>query len=251
MNTHNLLPGLLKKLKLHAILAQHEEIALQAERSQWPYQRYLQALCDIEASIRSQNRIQRHIKEAKLPIGKTLDMFEFDKASSVNPAQIVAFAENTQWVHQARNLLIFGPSGVGKTHIAAAIGRRLIEHGVRVFFAKTTMLVQKLQVAYQEHRLNEAIAKLAKFNLIILDDIGYVQKTENETSVLFELIADRYESGSLIITANQPFDTWETIFPTNSMAVAAIDRLIHKASILNINEQSYRRLSSVKTNINI
>ena len=128
--------------------------------------------------------------------------------------------------------MLFGPSGTGKTHLAAAIGRRLIELGKRVFFIRTTALVQKLQLAYLENKLSDALEKLEKFDLIILDDFGYVKKNEAETSVLFELIGDRYESKSILITSNQAFGTWDTIFPDSTMAVAAIDRLVHHASNL-------------------
>lgn len=125
---------------------------------------------------------------------------------SVLAPQIVALTQDTQWIKDARNLLLFGPSGVGKTHLAAAIGRRLIELGVKVFFSKATYLVQKLQKARLENRLAEAIEKLAKFQLLVIDDIGYVKRDDAETSVLLELITDRYETGSLLITSNQPFD---------------------------------------------
>ena len=181
---------------------------------------------------------------SKLPLGKTLDTFLFEGLTSINPAQILAFAETPTW---AGNLILFGPSGVGKTHLAIAIGRRLIELGTRVLFVKTTSLVQQLQQAYQERALQSMLDKLAKYDLLILDDIGYEKKTESETSVLFDLIADRYETRSILLTANQPFDKWETIFPNQAMAVAAIDRLVHHATIINIDEQSYRK-NSIKKN---
>jgi DNA replication protein DnaC len=234
------LSSLLKQLQLNTMRENWEEVAQQAEGAHWTYPQYLATLCDREVASKNQRRIQRAIFDSKLPIGKTLDAFIFSKLTSINPAQINAFAENTQWIKQAHNLIIFGPSGVGKTHLASAIGRRLIELGMKALFTKTTALVQKLQSAHKEHKLSELITKLATFDLLILDDIGYVKKSEAETSVLFELIADRYESGSLLITSNQPFDQWDTIFPSNSMAVAAIDRLVHHATIININEQSYR-----------
>jgi DNA replication protein DnaC len=242
------LPLYLKQLKLSVIRSSWEKVAEQAEESHWPYAQYLATLCDQELAGREQKRIQRHILEAKLPMGKTLDSFMFEKAASINAAQITAFAENTSWVTKAHNLILFGPSGVGKTHIAAAIGRRLVEHGKRVLFIKTTTLVQRLQSASKDHKLSEAITKLAKYEVLILDDIGYVKKSEAETSVLFELIAERYESKSLLITANQPFDQWDTIFPNNTMAVAAIDRLVHHAIIININEPSFRKSSRVNEN---
>lgn len=150
-------------------------------------------------------------------------------------------ANNIDWVQQANNLMIFGPSGVGKTHLAAAIGCRLIEKGIRVLFTPTTVFVQKLQQARRDYKLADYLNKLARFNMLILDDIGYVKKDEAETSVLFELIAQRYESYSLIVTSNQPFKEWDQIFPDNIMAVAAIDRLVHHSTIINITDDSYRR----------
>ncbi len=162
---------------------------------------------------------------------------------------MTSFAEDTKRVKQAHNLIMFGPSSVGKSHLAAAIGRRLAEKEVRVHFTKTTTLVQKLQVVYEEKKRQSALDRLSKFDLLILDDIGYVKKTDAETSVLFELIADRYESKSLLITANQPFDKWDTIFPNSEMAVAAVDRLIHHATIINIDEKSYRKASQMPDKI--
>lgn len=242
VNSANL-PLLLKQLRLGSMRSRWQEIAEQAEQAHWTYADYLATLCNLEMAGREQKRIQRNLTDAKFPYGKSLDTFDFAKAPSINAAQIRSLAENTTWITQASNLLIFGPSGVGKTHLAAAIGHRLVQHGMRVLFMKTTVLVQKLQVAYNEHKLGDFLAKLAKFQLLILDDIGYVKKSDAETSVLFELIADRYESGSLLITSNQPFDQWDSIFPSNIMAVAAIDRLVHHATIININEVSYRKSS--------
>lgn len=235
------LPLLLKQLGLPGMYAHWESHAAQAEQAHWTYPEYLASLSDQEVASRMQKRIARHVKEAKLPPGKALNAFDFKVAKSVNAAQISALAENTGWVKQAHNLVIFGPSGVGKTHLACGIAHRLVEQGVRALFIPTTTLVQKLQQAREAYRLPEAIAKLARIPLLILDDIGYVKKDDAETSVLFELIADRYESTSLIITANQPFSEWDQIFPDSNMAVAAIDRLVHHATIINIQGNSYRK----------
>ena len=240
------LPLLLKQLNLPSMLQNLELVLQKAQTKDWGHAEFLATLCELEADRRYQNRITRHVKEAKLPIGKTLPSFDFSVAESINKKQIQALAENPSWVSQANNIIIFGPSGVGKTHLAAAIAYRLIEQGVRCLFTSTTALVQKLQVAKQQYQLPEALAKLARYPLLILDDVGYVKKDSLETSVLFELIAQRYESSSLIITANQPFSEWDAIFPDNMMAVAAIDRLIHHASIINIQENSYRKKQAEK-----
>jgi DNA replication protein DnaC len=132
-------------------------------------------------------------------------------------------------------------TGTGKTHAAAAIGAGLIDHGYRVLFTRTTDLVQKLQAARRDLALPATLAKLDKFDCLILDDLGYVRKDQAETSVLFELIAERYERRSLVITCNQPFSEWGQIFPDPAVTVAAIDRLVHHATILELNTESYRR----------
>jgi DNA replication protein DnaC len=240
------LPLLLKQLGLPMMYRHYQEQAEIAQDKHWSYSHYLSVLSDLEVAARCQKRIQRHLKESKLPPAKTLDNFDFKAAKSINAAQIQALAQNPEWVKQARNIVIFGPSGVGKSHLAAAIACRLIEQGIRALYSPTTTLVQKLQQARAEYKLPEMLAKLARFPLLILDDISYVKKSEMETSVLFELIADRYETNSLIITSNQPFAEWDQIFPDSTMAVAAIDRLIHHATIINVQEDSYRKTQAQK-----
>jgi DNA replication protein DnaC len=162
------LPLLLKQLSLPSMYAHWESHAVQAEQSHWSYPEYLTSLSNQEVMSRAQKRIARHIKEAKLPPGKTLSVFDFKAAKSVNAAQITALADNTSWVKQAHNLVIFGPSGVGKSHLACSIAHRLVEQGVRALFMSTTVLVQKLQQAREAYRLPEAIAKLARILLISL-----------------------------------------------------------------------------------
>lgn len=235
------LPLLLKQLALPTVLSNWETYELQAQDKQWSHAQYLATLAELEANNRYQKRIARYIKESKLPPGKSLATFDFAKAPSINPQKIHALAETLGWLKDANNVVIFGPSGVGKTHLAAAIGHRMIEHGFRCLFTSTTTLVQRLQLARQQYKLPEMLARLGKIPLLILDDIGYVKKDDGETSVLFELIADRYENASLIITANQPFAEWDAIFPDNMMAVAAVDRLIHHATIIRITDPSYRK----------
>jgi DNA replication protein DnaC len=141
--------------------------------------------------------------------------------------------------------LLFGPPGGGKSHLAAAIGLALVENGRRVLFMRTTDLVQRLQLARRELDLENALAKLDKYHLLILDDLAYVCKDQAETSVLFELIGTRYERRSMLITANQPFGEWGKVFPNHAMTLAAIDRLVHHATILEMNVESFRRRAAL------
>jgi DNA replication protein DnaC len=154
-------------------------------------------------------------------------------------------AQDVGWLERSENLLVFGPSGVGKTHLAAAMGRAMVELGKRVKFSSATTLVQQLQYAKLQLQLPAALTKLDRFDLLIVDDVGYVKKTEAETSVLFELIAHRYERRSLLITANQPFSQWDSIFSDSMMTVAAVDRLVHHALIIEIQAESFRKQSAL------
>jgi DNA replication protein DnaC len=155
------------------------------------------------------------------------------------------FAHSADWLDTAANILIFGPSGTGKTHVCSALGRSMIELGKSVKFLPATTLVQQLQQAKQQLQLPAQLVKLDRYDLLIIDDLGDVKKTEAETSVLFELIAHRYERRSLLITANQPFSQWDTIFTDSMMTVAAIDRLIHHATIFEMLAESFRKQAAV------
>ena len=232
---------LLNELRLPGVKAIWPKLAAQSDKEGWPAARFLAALAEHEAADRSRRRIERHMVEARLPAGKTLATFEFESVPMLSKAQAMALAAGDAWLKAGANLLLFGPPGGGKTHLGAAIGLALVENGWRVLFARTTDLVQRLQVARRELALESAIAKLDRYDLLILDDITYVSKDQAETSVLFELIAARYERRSLLITANQPFGEWGRIFPDQAMTLAAVDRLVHHATILEMNVESYRR----------
>lgn len=235
------LPMLLTALRLPSFARLWPEFCERADKEGWPAERLLAALCELELSEREQRRIQRHLVAARLTPGKTLDTFDFSLVPSVSKAKVRALAEGDGWLQAGHNLLAFGPPGSGKSHLAAAIGYELVQRGYRVLMATTSDLVQRLQNARRDLALTQEIAKLDKFDLLILDDISYVRKDQAETSALFELIAARYERRSIMITANQPFSGWEAIFPDRAMTVAAIDRLVHHASIFEMNVESYRR----------
>jgi DNA replication protein DnaC len=236
---------LLGDLRLPAIRTVWPHFAERADTEGWPAARLLAALAEHEIAERARRRIERHLAEARLPPGKTLDSFDFDAVPMVSKARVMALVAGDSWLDKGANLLVFGPPGGGKSHLAAAIGLGLIENGWRVLFARTTDLVQRLQVARRELALESAIAKLDKYHLLILDDLAYVTKDQAETSVLFELISARYERRSILITANQPFGEWDRIFPDPAMTLAAVDRLVHHATIFELNVESYRRRTAL------
>jgi DNA replication protein DnaC len=237
---------ILNDLRLPAIKQTWPEIAARSDKEGWPAARFLAALAEHEIAERDRRRIERHLGEAKLPPGKTLDSFAFDAVPMISRAQVMAICAGDGWLEQGANLILFGPPGGGKSHLAAAIGLALIENGWRVLFTRTSDLVQRLQVARRELTLEAAIARLDKYHLLILDDIAYVTKDQAETSVLFELISARYEQRSMLITANQPFGEWNRIFPDPAMTLAAVDRLVHHATIFEMNVESYRRRTAVQ-----
>jgi DNA replication protein DnaC len=237
---------LLAELRLPAVKLVWADLAAQADKEGWPAARFLAALAEHEMAERARRRIERHLAEARLPPGKTLDSFDFEAVPVVSKAQVMALAAGDSWLEKSANLIMFGPPGGGKSHLAAALGLALVENGWRVLFTRTTDLVQRLQIARRELALEAAIARLDKYHLLILDDLAYVTKDQAETSVLFELIGARYERRSLLVTANQPFGEWGKIFPDQAMTLAVVDRLVHHATIFEMNVDSYRRRAALE-----
>ena len=235
------LPILLTELRLPTLKRMWEAISAQSDREGWSATRLLSTLFDLEMAERAQRRLARHRDESQLPADKRLESFDFAPLPLLSKAHVQALAEGDAWIEKGANLLLFGPPGGGKTHLACALGHALIDRSWRVFFTGTSELVQKLQAARRDLRLPAELGKLDRYDLLILDDLSYVRRDQAETSVLFELIAERYERKSIAITANQPFSAWDQIFPDASMTLAAVDRLVHHAAIFEMNVESYRR----------
>ena len=235
------LPLMLTELRLPTIKRLWADLAEQSNREGWPAQRFLSVLLGHEMAERETRRLARARADSQLPPGKSLSQFDFSAVSTISKAHVMALAEADAWLAQGHNLLAFGPPGVGKTHLLAGVGHALIDSGHRVLFMRTSELVQRLQAARRDLRLPAELAKLDRFDLLILDDFSYARRDQAETSVLFELIAERYERKSIAITANAPFSAWDEVFPDKAMTVAAVDRLVHHATILEMNVESYRQ----------
>ncbi len=245
MNDEITVPLLLKELRLPTMIRMWEDLANEAVKKGWSHSKYLARLCDCEVSDRESRRLSRHLIQSKLPKNKSLENFDFSEAPRLKKPQIYALGSGKTWIDEGVNLLIFGPSGLGKTHLAAGVGEKLIESGYRVLFERTSELLQRLQSAKRDFCLPAVLEKLDKYDCLILDDFGYVKKNEAETGLLFELIDDRYERRSLIVTCNQPFKDWEEIFDDKRMAIAAADRLIHHATLLELSGESYRKRAAM------
>jgi DNA replication protein DnaC len=239
------LPIMLSELRLPTIKRLWLDLAEQSNREGWPAERFLGVLLQHEMAERETRRLARARADSQLPSSKTLAEFDFAAVSTLSKAHVMALAEADSWIAQGHNLLAFGPPGAGKTHLIAGIGHALIDRGHRVLFMRTSELVQRLQAARRDLRLPAELAKLDRFELLILDDLSYARRDQAETSVLFELIAERYERKSIAVTANAPFSEWDQVFPDKAMTVAAVDRLVHHATILEMNVDSYRRRAAL------
>ena len=200
---------ILNELRLPAIKHVWPKFAERSDKEGWTAARFLAMIAEHELAERDRRRVERHLGEAKLLPGKTLENFDFEAVPMISKAHVMAICAGDSWIDKGANLILVGGPGGGKTHLASAIGLALVENGWRVMFARTSDLVQKLQVARRELALEAAINRLDRFHLLILDDLVYVSKDQAETSVLFELISARYERRSTLITANQPFGEWE------------------------------------------
>lgn len=240
---HDQLKRQLRKLRLPTMLEQYSEIAESARRESLSYEHYLFELCDAETRMRRQRRVERFLRESKLPLEKTIDVFDRRRLPARVNGQVSVLLEGG-FLGRTENILAFGNPGSGKTHLVCAIGHQLIQQGYRVLFRPCSLLVQELLLAKKDLNLPKALKKLSKYDAIIIDDIGYVQHSRQEMEVLFTLLAQRYERGSVMLTSNLPFSGWESIFKDPMTTAAAIDRLVHHSIILELNLSSYRLESS-------
>jgi DNA replication protein DnaC len=229
----------LKELHLPAIRRGFEEKVRRASQESLGYEQFLLELVEQECQERRANRITRLLQASRLPLEKTFDNFNMKRLPTKLARQIKTLTDGS-FLDRRENVLAFGKPGTGKTHILAALCQELIRRGRRVMFCTCARLVQDLLRAKRDLELSQAIKKLAYHEALVIDDIGYVQQSREEMEVLFTLLAERYERGSVMITSNLQFSKWEVIFKDPMTTAAAIDRLVHHSVILEFNIGSYR-----------
>lgn len=233
------LTEMLRELHLPTVRAEFEEAARLAENQALSFEQYLADLIRRECEERRVNRIARLLRQSKIPPEKTLEAFEMTRLPQKVSRQVKTLLGG-DFLGRAENVLVFGRSGTGKTHLLCGLGQELIRQGRRVHFTTCSLLVQELLIAKRDLKLSRAIRRFAKCDALIIDDIGYVQQSREEMEVLFTLLAERYERGSVLLTSNLPFSKWEQIFKDPMTTAAAIDRLVHHSVILELNVSSYR-----------
>ncbi len=233
------LKQLLRELHLPTVRTSYEELARQAEQETHSYERYLLELCERECQERQTKRIDRLLRQSQLPLEKSLEAFDLKRLPAKLARQVQSLRDGS-FVARKENLLAFGKVGSGKTHLLCGLAQEQVRAGRRVWFTTSSLLVQELLVAKRDLKLKKVLKGLQKYEVLLIDDLGYVQQSREEMEVLFTLLAERYERGSIWLTSNLAFSKWESIFKDPMTTAAAIDRLVHHSVILELNLPSYR-----------
>lgn len=230
---------LLRTLKLPGFADHYSKVAIEAEKGGWSFPQYLHHLAELEVQERESRRLDRLLKDSRLPLEKTLATLDQQKLPPKIRRALPRLCEGG-FTERGDNLLVFGLPGRGKTHLVCAIGHELVRRGRRVLFATTAMLVQRLLRAKRDLSLERELRDLDRYDAVILDDLGYVQQDRAEMEVLFTFLAERYERRSVIITSNLVFSQWDRIFKDPMTTAAAIDRIVHHSVILEMTGPSIR-----------
>jgi DNA replication protein DnaC len=234
------LSGHLKALHLPTMRRCYEEAARRAEKETLSYEQYLLELAGRECEARHNSRVRKLLKESGLPLEKSLANFDLKRLPAKVGRQVRTLLDGS-FLDRQENLLVFGNPGSGKSHLLCAMAQELVvNRDRRMRFTTCALLVQELLIAKRDLRLSQEIKRLARYDGLIIDDLGYVQQSREEMEVVFTLLAERYERGSVLMTSNLPFSKWEGIFKDPMTTAAAIDRLVHHSVILELNIPSYR-----------
>lgn len=245
MTTELLLNHLTKQLRVPTIGAQYRSLAREAEERNLSYEEYLLALLEAESESREENQRQRRLKHASFPVHKTLDSYDFSLMPSLNRNRFLTLSKG-DFIEKKENIIFLGNSGTGKSHLATGLGIEMVKNGYKVKFISAVELVEELLLANQEHKLGQMEKRWLKFDLIIVDELGYVPFTKVGSELLFQFFASRYERASVMITTNLEFTEWTSIFGEEKMTAALLDRLTHRAHIFLLNGESYRFRQSMK-----
>ena len=229
----------LKKLRLPTFLGEYSKLAQQCAAEKKDHVQYLLRLCELELIERERRMIERRIKAAKFPATKSLDSFDFKAIASLNKLPVLELAR-CEYIDKYQNIIALGPSGTGKTHVALGLGLAACQKGLKVRFITAASLVHELIEAVDERRLQRFQKQLTSQNLLIIDELGFVPLSKTGAELLFEVISQCYERGSIIITSNLPFDEWTEIFGSERLTGALLDRLTHHVHILEMNGDSFR-----------
>lgn len=236
----------LQELRLATVRSQYEAVARQATAESWGHVDYLRELVERECQQRRHHRIERLVKASRLALEKSWAALDL-KRLPVKVAQQLRSLLSGDFLDRQENVLVFGPPGSGKTHALNAVALELVRAGRRVLFTKCSLLVQELLKAKRDLDLKGLLRDLSRWEGLVLDDLGYVQQSREEMEVLFTLLAERYERGSVLVTSNLAFSQWEQIFKDPMTTAAAIDRLVHHSVIVEMNVASYRVESAKRT----
>ena len=242
---HVLLANHLKALKLPSFARDYEKVAMESAQDRADYPRYLLRLCELERIDRERRMVERRIRMARFPQTKSFDTFDFVAQPSINKPLVLELARG-EWIDKRSNVIALGPSGTGKTHVALALGLAACQKGHSVAFVTAAALVHELMEARNERSLRKIQKQLAGVKLLIVDELGYVPFTAVGSELLFEVFSQRYERGSTLITSNLPFDEWTSVFGSERLTGALLDRLTHHVHILEMNGDSYRLATSRK-----
>jgi DNA replication protein DnaC len=238
-NENMLLNSNLKQLRLPTIKAEYEKLAKEAADQNATYQQFLLKLTELEIAARSDNALKNRIKQAMFPVDRDLEGYDFTAIPSLSKQKILELGR-CKWLDSHENCCLIGTTGTGKTHLAVALGLAACQAGRKVKFYTASALVNRLEEMQEKYLLEKFLAQLDRVDLLVCDELGYLTFSRKGAELLFQVFADRYERGSMLITSNLPFSEWGQVFQGERMTAALLDRLTHHCHIFEMNGESYR-----------